>query len=711
MTQFFFPFTSIDGDRRYNAKDFATYFRSIFTDGVIATVKDKLRVSQNEQVGMQVVVNAGAAFIHGHLYLLGEPLTVDVTPGNSTGDRVDSIVLQLDHLERDMKILYKQNSTNVQRDENYWELQLATINVPRNATQVLNSQINDKRANESVAGYSKLQGNLDVEGMEQHYESLLQQLSSDMTAWVSDKKIDFQGDWDKWFTTTQNTLGKLVTDMQSWSTDKQADFQSDWDSWFDDIKGRLSGDAAANLAGQIQGLDTDLTNHVEASVMTKEVHDIRVRDKSFQYFDGVDWVTVNEGFKLGNVENMKVEAKAGLKIEVSFGDPADSTVIDDNGDRIVLAKRAGTTLRAKKNSYPVDEKDGDLIVDYATKDKYKTVPYVFDNLINGDEWFFMAFPYSENGVYTIDPANRGKATATNKLYRTPPKAPAVTEVKFDRVKVTGDSGSVVSINKTDWFASPHVFVGLTEETSYTAYAKFEENITHLESPISPGKEFTTPSDLPGPSDLIAGDMQAGYFGVVPASELFTGAEISAATGISNGTLQFNDVGWLKFAIDGKIIYKSQKPYRHTISWDNINAKGCVDGTKQITKDGTTFKVRLMKGALTDPGNYTASDRGAKGSEWNRLMLPIHVKAKDKSWAYPAYVESTIPYWGIDFTDADLQTHSSHGNGSYQWCQEVRSDSASNRVIRGYDGVSFLTSNTSSTANVYYGWSPVLEVVQ
>lgn len=260
MAQFFFPFTSIDGDRRYNARDFATYFHSIFTDGVIATVKDKLRVSESETTGMHVVVNTGAAFIHGHLYLLSEPLTVDVTPGNSTGDRVDSVVLQLDHLERDMKILYKQNSTSVQRDENYWELQLATINVPRNATQVLNSQINDKRASESVAGYSKLQGNLDVEGMEQHYESLLQQLSSDMTAWVSDKKIDFQGDWDEWFTTTQNTLEQLVTDMQGWTADKQLEFQTDWDTWFATVQESLDGNTAGNLLNMITQLQTDLGN-------------------------------------------------------------------------------------------------------------------------------------------------------------------------------------------------------------------------------------------------------------------------------------------------------------------------------------------------------------------------------------------------------------------------------------------------------------------
>ena len=216
---------------------------------------------------------------------------------------------------------------------------------------------------------------------------------------------------------------------------------------------------------------------------------------------------------------------------------------------------------------------------------------------------------------------------------------------------------------------------------------------------------------PGSKKLIAGDMNAGFFGVVPASELFTGAEISSECGITQGTLQFSDVGWLKFAIDGEIIFRSQKPYRHSISYNHINIKGCVHGETQVSKNGINYKVTLMKGALTDPSNYSASDRGAHGSEWNRLMLPIHVEAKNKDWAYPAYVESDVPYWGIDFTDADLHTHNSHGSGTYQWCQEVRGGNASFRVYRGGGGVSSSDYGTPSFTGSVPGWSPVLRLVQ
>src|SRR5699024_10232495 len=143
---------------------------------VIATVREKLRVIEDENVGMRVRVMDGAIFIQGRLYLLTEPMVINVTPGSPTADRTDSIVVQLDTLERDIKIIYKQGSTSVRRDENYYQMQLATISGPRNTTSGQISQMTDKRADVSVCGYSKLQGNLDVAGMEQQYESLLQQL-------------------------------------------------------------------------------------------------------------------------------------------------------------------------------------------------------------------------------------------------------------------------------------------------------------------------------------------------------------------------------------------------------------------------------------------------------------------------------------------------------------------------------------------------------
>src|SRR5699024_8321990 len=126
--------------RAYSATDFATYYHNIFTRGVVATVRGKLRVTEDENVGMRVRVLDGAIFIQGRLYLLTEPMVINVTPGSSTADRTDSIVERVDTLGREIKVVYKQGSTTLQRDDNIWEMQVATISVPRNATSISNSQ-------------------------------------------------------------------------------------------------------------------------------------------------------------------------------------------------------------------------------------------------------------------------------------------------------------------------------------------------------------------------------------------------------------------------------------------------------------------------------------------------------------------------------------------------------------------------------------------
>ena len=215
------------------------------------------------------------------------------------------------------------------------------------------------------------------------------------------------------------------------------------------------------------------------------------------------------------------------------------------------------------------------------------------------------------------------------------------------------------------------------------------------------------SGSPGNPMLIAGNMEQGYFGVVPSSQLITGDALASMVGISAGTSQFSSEGWLKFAYQGKIQFVAKKPIRHTISWYDIKDANCIYGDKTITIGGLTYKVRLMRGANQDPaGGYEGTIN--HNSEWNKLMLPIHIQAKDKSWAYKSNVEADVPYWGIDFTDADLHTHTNHGSGAYSWCQET-AGSIGKYIIRGFRGVSYSHSQ-SSQAHAYYGWRPVLELV-
>lgn len=212
---------------------------------------------------------------------------------------------------------------------------------------------------------------------------------------------------------------------------------------------------------------------------------------------------------------------------------------------------------------------------------------------------------------------------------------------------------------------------------------------------------------PGPTSLIGGDLDAGYYGTVSSSEFITGDDLASMLGLTAGTSQYSDTDWLKFSSDGKTIFSPMKPIRHTISWDDINKVNAVYGDRIIEIGGLQYKVRLWRGANFDPANGYNGEK-VKQSEWNKLMLPIHEKAKDQSWTYSNNVNIPTENWGIGFTDEDLLTHRNYGNGSYSWCQEV-AESTAYRVIRGSNGVSNSASGTSSYSPSHYGFRPVLEL--
>ena len=197
------------------------------------------------------------------------------------------------------------------------------------------------------------------------------------------------------------------------------------------------------------------------------------------------------------------------------------------------------------------------------------------------------------------------------------------------------------------------------------------------------------SGAPGPKFPMVGDRGLGYFGFVPASELITGNTLASNIGLSAGTAINSNAGWLKWIRHGIIMFVALKPLRYNLSWDHINARGAVFGTRTVSIGGKTYKVRLLTGGDADPAE------GA-GGEWNLIMYGAH---KDME-----------PNWD-GYSDADLVTISSAGNGSYSWCQETSASYPTDRVVRGgYSGVAGFSMSSPSDRHESNGWRPVLELL-
>lgn len=110
---------------------------------------------------------------------------------------------------------------------------------------------------------------------------------------------------------------------------------------------------------------------------------------------------------LSNVEDLKVDSVDDKFIEISWKDPSDVVV-----DGITITEWAGTQIRIKKGNYPSNEKDGTLVLDSKVRNQYQNNPYKITGLDNDDEYFIMAFPYTDKNVFTVDSANRVSAIPT-----------------------------------------------------------------------------------------------------------------------------------------------------------------------------------------------------------------------------------------------------------------------------------------------------------
>lgn len=226
-----------------------------------------------------------------------------------------------------------------------------------------------------------------------------------------------------------------------------------------------------------------------------------------------------------------------------------------------------------------------------------------------------------------------------------------------------------------------------------------------------GPKYEMPEVLGmGPTELIGGDPSAGFFGEALSTDLINGTNLASLLNVTQGTLINSETPWLKFVIDGKIIYTPKLPIRKAISWSHLYSRGIVYGTNdagkfplgtpvnqdvKIVVNGYRFIVRLMKGSEDDPTSQpdnTKTNNTTTNNEWDRLFIPI----TNNTW--------------FNYSSTAIGTAVS-GEGDAIWVQETLQSNNSYKVQRGGASLvgSFIT-RIGTDVNISRGWRPVLELV-
>ncbi len=220
------------------------------------------------------------------------------------------------------------------------------------------------------------------------------------------------------------------------------------------------------------------------------------------------------------------------------------------------------------------------------------------------------------------------------------------------------------------------------------------------------KTMAAPGVYPGPTTFIGGDETAGFYGEVLPSQLISGPDLATSIGLVGGINQHITDPWLKFSLNNKTLFVAKRPFRYSISWDNINNVGAIFGTTQVNIGGVLYKVRVLSGFNTDPHpNQTGHDiEITHGTEWNRLMYNVHQTVPGSQVG---------PNWA-EYTDFQIHVGSgANSNGRYAHVQESLNETHSGR--RGGGSISHAYSTLTTQGRkidngAIWGWRPVLEPV-
>ena len=150
-------FNSSGGDRLYNATDFSSYFGKLVSNGIFYAAANNLQVSAS--TGMNITVQAGAAWINGYSYENTAPLTLALATADGVNSRIDRIVVRWSAVERNIKLAVLTGTAAANpaalaltRNNDVWELCLADINVTKGAVNLVAGNITDARLNTSLCG-------------------------------------------------------------------------------------------------------------------------------------------------------------------------------------------------------------------------------------------------------------------------------------------------------------------------------------------------------------------------------------------------------------------------------------------------------------------------------------------------------------------------------------------------------------------------------
>ena len=206
-------FNSVNDDRPYNAEQITLYFEGLISDGVYENVGDRLQVTAD--TGMTVNVGTGRAIIKSHWVKNDAALALTVGASDVQKNRIDAVALRYNATNREITIVIKPGTATTgsalppprSTGADVYELYLAYINVPKTTTAITQDMITDLRPSSDCGWITGLVNQVDTSDLFVQYQTAYDDFLENMTDTLNNYMQTKRAEFDAWFADlTQNLI-------------------------------------------------------------------------------------------------------------------------------------------------------------------------------------------------------------------------------------------------------------------------------------------------------------------------------------------------------------------------------------------------------------------------------------------------------------------------------------------------------------------------
>lgn len=262
-------------DRAETSEMFRLLFSKLLTNGVLAKPADSFQVLAGD-TGLSIKVRPGFGLINGAFAYDSAEAVYPLAAAPTSYSRIDRVVLRCNYLERLCEIIVKTGTPAASpnppellqpQSGDYYELGLALVTVSANQSIIVQSGIQDTRADSSACGFiTQFIDSIDTSVFFTQFNAFYQEFTEKSNASYQQFQQMARAAYESYTAAIDRYINELkekgIADLTA-TTEALKEFQrtsqNAFNEWFANVKNQLSGDVAGQLIQKVNHLTERLT--------------------------------------------------------------------------------------------------------------------------------------------------------------------------------------------------------------------------------------------------------------------------------------------------------------------------------------------------------------------------------------------------------------------------------------------------------------------